>query len=285
MNDKAIVTLTVGQKFSQQWKNFCYKNWKNYADKYKYDLITIDEPLDVSERAQNRSPAWQKCLILSSAKTRNYSQVVWIDADILINTEVAPCICSMIPEDRIGGVKADAYPSKEIYYRQLKLRYEIWSKQNVNYIDNLTPYLYYKNYGIETNINEIFQTGVFVASPKHHCHIFEKVYHEYEEKGASAWNYEMRPLSYEIIRSGLVEWLPPEFNLTVNTYFNTHYEFLINSPRNTNRYIRKVSKLLKLEDFAYERQCIQTAFKNSYFCHFAGSGFSKMKYILPTLND
>ncbi|QSJ14484.1 hypothetical protein JYQ62_21485 [Nostoc sp. UHCC 0702] len=285
MNDKAIVTLTIGENFSQNWKNYCYKNWKSYADKYNYDLITIDEPLDVSERARKRSASWQKCLILSHPKIVNYRQVVWIDADILINTEIAPCICSMVPENRIGGVKADSYPTKEISYRSLKAQYELWSKKNINYIDNLTPYLFYKNYGIETDISEIFQMGVFVASPKYHCDIFKKAYDEYEDKGASAWNYEMRPLSYEIIRSGLVEWIPFEFNFTISPYLNTHYPFLLNSPKNTNRYIRKFSKLLKLEDFPYEKQCIQTVFRNSYFCHFAGMGFSKMKYILPTLND
>jgi hypothetical protein len=285
MNDKAIVTLSIGKTFAQNWKKFCYSNWKIYADKYNYDLINIDEPIDISERAQNRSASWQKCLILSHPKLVNYRQVVWIDADILINSELAPCISSLVPENRIGGVKDYSYPNKEIYTRTLKEAYDLWSKQKINYINNLTPNLFYKNYGIETDISEVFQCGVFVASPLYHSEIFKDVYDQYEDKGAASWNYEMRPLSYKIIESGLVEWLPNEFNLIVNEYLVTHYPFLINSKINHNKYLKKISKILRSADFPYENKCIQSAFRNSFFCHFAGMGFSKMKYILPTLNS
>ncbi len=62
---KALVTLAIGEKYLHHWKNFAQNNWQKYADKHGYDLICIDTPLDTSERAQARSPAWQKCLILS----------------------------------------------------------------------------------------------------------------------------------------------------------------------------------------------------------------------------
>lgn len=94
---KAIVTLAIVEEYLQIWKSFAQDNWQKYADKYGYDLICIDTPLDTSERAQARSPAWQKCLILSQEFSQNYEQIVWIDLDILINTSIAP---SIVESDR-----------------------------------------------------------------------------------------------------------------------------------------------------------------------------------------
>ena len=45
----------------------------------------------------------------------------------------------------------------------------------------------------------IVQTGVMVLSPKHHREVLEHAYHAYEDRG---FNYEMRPLSHEILRAG-----------------------------------------------------------------------------------
>lgn len=75
---KAIVTLAIGDNYLDLWMNICKKNWTAYCERHGYDLIIFDRPLDISMRAQQRSPAWQKCLILGADAVRNYDRVVWI---------------------------------------------------------------------------------------------------------------------------------------------------------------------------------------------------------------
>jgi hypothetical protein len=130
MTSKCLVTLTIGDKYKQQWEHFCKTNWTAYANKFGYDLITISEPPDLSLRSKNRSPAWLKCLILGLPETSSYDQVVWVDADILINNQDAPDICSFVPQDRIGGVEAYSYPTPILYRRILKRKYDQWSLQS-----------------------------------------------------------------------------------------------------------------------------------------------------------
>ncbi|HXI99808.1 MAG TPA: hypothetical protein VNH44_01210, partial [Micropepsaceae bacterium] len=62
MSRKAIVTLAIGAAYAERFEQLCRRNWAVYADRHGFNLIVIKEPLDTSERAQKRSPAWQKCL-------------------------------------------------------------------------------------------------------------------------------------------------------------------------------------------------------------------------------
>ena len=57
----AIVTLALGGRFAASWRRSCEANWAAYADRHGYDVVCLTEPLDRSERAQGRSPSWQKC--------------------------------------------------------------------------------------------------------------------------------------------------------------------------------------------------------------------------------
>jgi hypothetical protein len=54
-NQKAIVTLAIGEKYYTSWKTFCEPNWKPYAERYGFDLVCLESPLDTSERARSRS--------------------------------------------------------------------------------------------------------------------------------------------------------------------------------------------------------------------------------------
>jgi hypothetical protein len=79
----AVVTLVIGHTYLDRWKFQCEPGWRAYCQRHGYDLVVIDHALDTSARAQSRSPAWQKCLILDGLT--QYDRVVWIDADIVIN--------------------------------------------------------------------------------------------------------------------------------------------------------------------------------------------------------
>ncbi|MGD1703992.1 hypothetical protein [Dapis sp. BLCC M229] len=113
-NSKAIVTLALDKKYIQEWKNFCQKNWHQYANKYGYDIICIENSLDDSERAKQRTPAWQKCLILSQEFSQNYEIIVWADSDILINWYNAPCIVKDVAIEKVGAVFSWSTANKQL---------------------------------------------------------------------------------------------------------------------------------------------------------------------------
>jgi len=73
---RALVTLVIGDKYIQLFKKYCAANWKEYADKYNYDVVVIDNYIDVSRKAKNRSPSWQKCLILQHEKVKEYEKTI-----------------------------------------------------------------------------------------------------------------------------------------------------------------------------------------------------------------
>jgi hypothetical protein len=275
-NSKAIVTLAVGKKYLDQWRRLCQSNWQKYADQHGYDLICIDTPLDNSERAQKRSPAWQKCLVLSQGFSQKYERIVWIDSDILINCENAPCITAGVPVDEVGAVNEWATPSPDLYALSIARRNEYFKLSEIDYIDDITIEKFYKNCGLSPKIDGTVQTGVMVLSPKYHRHILEKVYYEYEDKGASKWNYEMRPLSWELLEARCVHWIDYRFNLTWLDYISLHYPFLLKpSPKLTRKMQSKLHRLSLHLGISFQnelrRACANVAFMNSFFLHFAGS--------------
>ena len=112
---KAIVTLTIGEKYEKLFNNHCKKNWCKFSEKYNYDLIVINKNLDNSKRGRERSPAWQKLLILSQEWSNNYDQIIWIDSDVIINNKLAEDISKNVEIENFGAVNAYSIPSKELY--------------------------------------------------------------------------------------------------------------------------------------------------------------------------
>jgi hypothetical protein len=201
-NTKAIVTLLVGESYETNWRTFCKPQWESYANKYGYDLIALNRPLDASARAQNRSPAWQKCLILS------------------------------------------------------------------------------QEFALPNGFDFIVNTGVLVLSASHHRELLESVYFGYEEKGGREWQMEMRPLSYELLKAGVVHWLDPRFNVMWSNTEFIYYPFLLRPelPRDfVSRAKRKLAKIMRLPSLKkLHGACITATFNNSFFLHFGGPNMQEM---------
>src|SRR3972149_742593 len=221
---KAIVTLAIGHRYRTSWRRFCEANWRQYTDKHGYDLICIEEPLDSSARASQRSPAWQKCLILSQSFAREYERVVWLDADILINSRAAPCVVDAVPVEKAGAVEVFSEPKPELNADALRRMYEYWGPVT---IANYSPEDYYRNWGLPGGFDKVLSSGTLVLSPAHHREILEHVYYGYEEKGGPEWNLEMRPLGYELQKAGVVHWIDHRFVLNWYEYRFLYYPFLI----------------------------------------------------------
>lgn len=272
-HSKAIVTLAIGDRYRCQWEELCRRNWTQYADKHGYDLLCLDKPLDSSARAAARSPAWQKCLILSTDFAKAYEQIIWVDSDILINKTCAPCIASSVPVENVGGVNLWAAPATAEFQRALSRLNQIWRPHNVCQEMPRRAMAYYTEWGLPNGFEEIITTSVLVLSPRHHKELLEYVYYHYEDRGAPSWNYEMRPLSYEIIKSGAVTMLDCRFSTSWSVQMALHYPFLLtreSSEHSGIEYGEEWERLL--------RCCVNIAFHNSYFLHF-GPRKDEMKLV------
>ena len=281
---KTLATLAIGKVYEENFNRYCLANWQAYAQKCGYDLKVFTKPLDSSSRAKERSPAWQKCLVFEELSS--YSQVIWVDSDILINARSAPPITEFVSVDRIGAVDAYSWPSPEAYRTRLQRLYDQWRAEGINYIDNLTPQQFHTNFGLPGDVNRVVQTGVIVASPAQHAQIFRQVYDNYEDKGGLEWTYEMRPLSYELVKSGMVTWLDARFNYIWSETKAFDYPFLATQNGRRMRFVERVLRKLGLIEIespaeAHKRllsQCVTTAYQNAWFLHFAG-GMADMPYV------
>lgn len=224
----AIVTLAVGDSFAERWERRCAPNWKAYAERHGYDVICLTETLDDSRRGRSRSPAWQKCLVLSQPFAREYERIVWIDADVLINPS-APPITEGVPLDRVGAVDEYATPTRELHMLTLRKLYAHWDALGEPYVRNPSARDYYAAWDLAADFEQVVQTGVMVLSPAHHRDLLEGVYRDYEDRG-NFLNYEMRPLSYELLAADVVSWLDPRFNHIWGAYKALHFPFLLNDP-------------------------------------------------------
>ena len=190
----AIVTLTVGEEHSRRWRSLCEENWREYAERHGFDVIAIDRPLDESERAASRSPSWQKLLVLEQPFAADYERIVWVDADFVFGRD-APDVTEGVPAASVGAVDELATPTEAV--RRL--------------IHRESPQDYYRAAGLPGGCEEVVQGGLLVLSPEHHREVVRHVYDAYEDPGPGL-NYEMRPLSYELITGNQVHWLDPRFN-------------------------------------------------------------------------
>jgi hypothetical protein len=278
---KAIVTLAIGDRYLQHWKQTCEPNWRAYAARHGFDVICLDKPLDGSERARKRSPAWQKCLILSQDFAQHYERIVWLDADILINNHAAPAVDENVPLDKVGVAEEFTYVQDAgTEPRQLLDRlYSYWGRSVINY----AACEYYTRYGFPDGFDKVVQTGVMVLSPHHHRALLEEVYNEYEEKGGAEWNYEMRPLSYELLKANVVHWIDRRFNQVWTYSLFLHYPFLVN-PRKDNglsgRLKNKLATALGAPSLAtVQRACLTATFLNSFFFHISGVSMEQMDLV------
>jgi hypothetical protein len=278
-NRKALVTLAIGARYERLFNSYCRESWTRYCEKFAYDLIVITKPLDDSPRGRDRSPAWQKLLILSQEWSKRYTQVVWLDTDIMINNQTAPDIANIVPVEKVGAVEMYSIPSKEIHDIALQRRYNYWRSLGIDYIDNSSPGLYYKNRGIPGGeLVNVVQTGVFTCSPKHHRGIFEHIYDHYEDKQKNAnWNYEMPAMSYELVKNDLVDWISPQFNFCVGDLTAAFYPFLFHGNTRPSLFTKVVNKIrrelnVKANDRRSKMQgiALKNIYELGYFIHFAG---------------
>jgi hypothetical protein len=261
---RAIVTLCIGQGYLDGFNSYCRNNWQAYGQKIGCEVLVIGEPLDTSDRAKSRSPAWQKCLVPQRPELAGYDQIAWVDADILFNVAEAPSVFDGVPLDKIGGVEATSFTNRAIYLKQWARQQAQMAAAGIKFTPCYTNQDWYRQLGLtDSPPEDVLQTGVMVFSPRHHAALFRHVYDRYEDPGPLSWNLEMRPLSYEIIRRGLAHWIDHRFNTIPLDYITMHYPFIARDAMGPPSVMQNETLL---------RRCIETVLSNSYFLHFAGVG-------------
>jgi hypothetical protein len=208
---RAIVTLAIGEGYAETWRELCEPSWRAYAERHGYELIWLTEPLDDSPRARDRSPSWQKLLVLEQPFARDFERIVWVDADVVFS-EGAPDIAAGVPIEKVGAVDEFDAPTPQVKRR-------IYGPM----LDG-----YYAEAGLDREFDQVVQAGVMVLSPAHHAEVLRRVYDSYEDVGL---NFEMRPLSYELLSAGQVHWLDPRFNRLWEVQRTYRHPHLIDYPR------------------------------------------------------
>lgn len=266
-NTKAIVTLCIGEPYLQTWKNLCRNNWQQYADKHGYDIVCITETLDTSARAEGRSPAWQKCLVLSQDFSDQYERIVWLDSDILINHKSAPCIAAGVPPEKVGAVDASSTPSTDLVRLALERLYDFWDDPQM-YREYETQE-YYTRYNLFPAFDRMVRTGVMVLSPRHHRELLEAAYDNQETR-----TDDMRYISHRLLKADCVCWIDGRFDPVWLMLKALHYPFLLEKQARSDKLTEKLKrKLFGAGDDARTellKACVNTAFQNNYFLHFPG---------------
>ncbi len=265
-NKKAIITLAIGEQYLQMWENLCQANWQKYAAQHGFDVICIDRWLDTSKRAKTRSPAWQKCLILSQEFSKKYERIIWVDSDVLINP-TSPCITLNVPPEKVGAVDAAATPSPDLVRLALERLYDFWDDPNM--YRELETREYYTRYGLFPAFDQMVRTGVLVMSPAHHRELLEKAYYNEEER-----KDDMRYISHELLKADCVHWIDGRFDPVWLILKALHYPFLLEKQVKSDKITEKLKQKLMRSENANQKNlikiCLNAAFRNNYFMHFAG---------------
>lgn len=238
---KAIVTIVTGERYQRLWRTHALPTWQRYAEVHGHSLIAIDQPLDPSPAAAQRSMSWQKLLVLGLPQIQAFEQIAWIDADVLINP-AAPDVFKDVPLERIGAVRDQsllASPSMATAFA----KNNNWPRPTAQ-----LGRLQYELNGLAPGFDYWLNGGVLVASPARHRELFEHVYNNHRDTPTSY--FEQIGLSYEILKRELHHPLDPRFNALWLEYKVACYPFLVVLPSLTPL-------------------CVAAAMDNSYFLHFA----------------
>ncbi len=251
-NAKALVTLLVGHpSYRENWQRYYEGSWRAYAERRGYDIVVIDRRIDDGPRGHARSLNWQKCLILEHEDVRGYKDVVWIDADVMINPHAAPCIVERNDSDKIGLVsyKENYFGLPHVNDNTMLRRALIGREENLERTTTVKGL--YELAALDPSVGDMANTGVMVLKD-HHADVLRHVYDEYEENAYTA--KEELPLSHYIYGNDLANSLDRRFNEIWPYHVTERYPFLL------------------LDEFESDPlllgACVNSAWTNSYFLHF-----------------
>lgn len=225
-----LVSLAIGSKYVKEYTELFYKSQLNYAKKYGYDFVLVqDRPKGVANHPDSIS--FDKALVFSQEWAMGYDNVIFVDADILINPE-SPAIHKEIT-DKIMVVDEYSQPDPVSRIKvQEKMGWETSASD------------YYKLAGFNIKTTKMINTGVIAMKPKLNAKFMKSVHFKYSMRSIGHprhFHFEQSAIGYELQKNNKAEYLDNKFNAVWNIY-------KLHNPS------------IKLDDFVYD----------NYFIHFAG---------------
>lgn len=282
MNTKAIFTIAIGDNYIDMWKKYCQSNWEAYGEKHGYDIVLIDKPVKKLHDYSRRPPHWQKMFVLSHPEAAKYKDIVFLDADILINYHRAPCIVEANSSDKIGMTEIDHYLDDDLNAFFIGIRkgnFLTYEKRATMLQNGSGPMRLptadfskcYDNYMAGSTHMPRLNSGVMVMKPAVHKELLENIYETSFQEADDKWVNgtelvnDQTYVSFKLLQKDMVNILDPRFNLIASFEHAIHYPFT---------FIYGGENLL--------RMCFTTMLCNSYFLHFARAS-GMMKYAV--IND
>ena len=276
MNKKVIITTAIGRKFESFFYKNAYNSWKRYAQKYDYDIIVFNEALDKRSLQKGRHLGWEKLNVMTHDRVLAYDYAVWLDTDIWIK-DGAPDICKENPVEYFGAANPFLYPSYQENQLALKVAETIWKSAGRKYTVHMNAEDFYKMQGVETEINDLIQSGVIVFSPTkiHDC--VRNCYETWADDPKSLAG-EMQWLSAALLEAFPCEWIDYKYNADWIKYQCLNAPDLFKEEELNKTERPKLDKLLykwqktkALVGLPYHKKNVLKHYINeNYFLHFCG---------------
>ena len=218
-----LVTIAIGDKYLQEYKDLFYESQYNYAQKNGYDFKVITDFLD--KKVQHRSTiSFNKILVCNQSWSLEYDFIIFIDADILINIH-APPLHTYDYGKCIGLIDEYSQPSRE---KRLQIQRQMgWETSATDY---------YKLCGLDISTEMVFNSGVLVMQPKIHNGFLTNIYNKYVMQSIShsrGFHFEQSCIGYEIQKAHNYKVIDNRFNAIwglskldgakLDTYFAENY--------------------------------------------------------------
>ena len=258
--NKAIFTLATGV-YKDLWDVYARPTWQAFCDRHGYQLVVLHEPLDTSSRAVGRSMAWQKLICHEHPRLQGFDQLIWLDADIVVNPS-APDPCLKADLELINcclefdwGCDPQLAPIAQAWRDQQSRAFE---EQHPGHCFQGYPQLW----GFGEGAGPLINTGFLLFSPQRHGALLRHVYDHYDDAHVMHWG-EMVPLSEEIHRAGLFHAMDPRFNMLIVPFLAS----LLSGRDNSKMRIMASASM------------IYRALNDNYFLHFAGFKFMGLRFM------
>jgi hypothetical protein len=94
-----LVTIVIGEKYTELFDEFSRARFENYARRHGYETLVVDRPI---RELPGKKLTWQKCCLHDLEWVRSMDMVAFLDSDILIAKD-APAL-PLVEPGKIGGV-------------------------------------------------------------------------------------------------------------------------------------------------------------------------------------
>ena len=258
---RAIVTLAVGERCFRPWHRYLLPGWRLWCEQHHYALVVFDQLIDTTSVGRSRSPAWQKLLAMSSPELRQFDQVLWLDADVML-TPWAPDPLETHHPALVGMARDDGSPmaSQPAWFKS------VWSEVLKGSLgsaapDGPAPFSYFDLWGFNGRQRPLFNTGVIAFSPRDHADLFLSIYNQWSDGGSGAL-YEMVPINLELQQRRLLQDLDSRYN----RLFGVHHAVWRVTPSAYQRW-QGIPELDRLD----LRRFAEHLAASSFAIHFAGA--------------